>query len=62
MMMTFSPILLALALVSFLLPWLVRLKLPGVEAELSQPQEKVSKGPSLASIGFGNTTVSSGPR
>jgi tetratricopeptide (TPR) repeat protein len=61
MVITFSPILLALSLVAFLLPWLIKLKLPGVEAELSQPKEKISKGPTGA-IGFGTTSISSGPR
>ena len=60
MVLTFSPILLGLSLVAFLLPWLIRLKLPGVEAELSQPKEKISKGPD-GSIGFGSTAISSGP-
>lgn len=58
---TMSPILLGLVFVAFLLPWLSRLKLPGVEAELSKPKEKVSAGPS-GSVGFGSSTISSGPK
>ena len=44
-LLTLTPILLALIPVGFLLPLLTKLKLLGVEAELSQPKEKVSKGP-----------------
>lgn len=40
-----TPTLIAIAAAAFLFPYLVRLKLPGVEAELSQPAEKISKGP-----------------
>ena len=61
MLLTMSPILLALIFVSLLMPWLTRLKLPGgVEAELTQPKEQISKGPSgpvslnLGSSGFGS--------
>jgi len=61
MVITFSPVLLALALVAFLLPWLIKLKLPGVEAELSQPKERISRGPT-GSIGFGTPSAGSGPR
>jgi tetratricopeptide (TPR) repeat protein len=50
---TLTPILLALAFVGLLLPHLIRLKLPGVEAELSQPKEKISAGPS-GTVGFGS--------
>jgi hypothetical protein len=34
-----------LAFVGFLLTSLVKLKIPGLEAELTKPQEKISKGP-----------------
>jgi tetratricopeptide (TPR) repeat protein len=61
MLITFSPILLGLSLIAFLLPSLLKLKLPGVEAELSQPKEKVSKGPT-GSIGFGGTSSFGGTR
>ncbi len=40
-----TPTLIAIAAAAFLFPYLVRLKLPGVEADLSQPSEKISKGP-----------------
>lgn len=40
-----TPTLIAFAAAAFLFPYLVHLKLPGVEAELSQPVEKISKGP-----------------
>jgi tetratricopeptide (TPR) repeat protein len=40
-----TPTLLAIAAGAFLFPYVVRLKLPGVEAELSQPAEKISRGP-----------------
>ena len=42
---TLTPIFLGLAFVGFLLPSLVRLKIPGLEAELTKPQEQISKGP-----------------
>jgi formate-dependent nitrite reductase membrane component NrfD len=41
MVMTLSPILLGFITIGFLLPWLIKLKLPGLEAELSQPRERV---------------------
>ncbi len=47
------PLLLGLAVVALLLPWLTRLKLPGVEAELSQPKQSISSGPT------GDLTLSS---
>jgi tetratricopeptide (TPR) repeat protein len=40
-----TPTLIAIAAGAFLFPYVIRLKLPGVEAELSQPTEKISKGP-----------------
>lgn len=57
------PVLLGLVVVAFLLPWLIRIKLPGLEAELSQPTETVSSGPT-GEVGFGSSppTISSGPR
>lgn len=63
MLTVMSPILLGLVVVAFLLPALIRLKLPGLEAELSQPQESVSSGPK-GEVGFGSSqpTISSGPR
>jgi tetratricopeptide (TPR) repeat protein len=61
MVNTLSPILLGLVFIAFLLPWLSRLKLPGVEADLSQPKEKVSAGPT-GSVGFGSSSLSSGPQ
>jgi tetratricopeptide (TPR) repeat protein len=59
-----TPTLLGLVVVAFLLPTLIRLKLPGgLEAELSQPKEPISSGPK-GEIGFGSSppTISSGPR
>jgi hypothetical protein len=58
---TMSPILLALVFIGFVLPWLSRLKLPGVEAELTKPKEKVSAGPS-GSVSFGSAPISVGPK
>lgn len=59
------PILLGMFVVAFLLPVLARLKLPGFEAELSQPKpnETISSGPK-GSVGFADTTpsLSSGPK
>jgi hypothetical protein len=47
MLLTMSPILLALIFVALLMPWLTKLKLPGgVEAELAQPKEQISRSPS----------------
>lgn len=45
MLQVLTPMLLGLLLLSFLLPSLTKLKLAGLEAELSQPNEKISKGP-----------------
>jgi tetratricopeptide (TPR) repeat protein len=58
-----TPILLGLVVVGFLLPELIQIKLPGLEAELVQPKETISSGPK-ANIGFGSSSpsVSSGPR
>lgn len=64
MVIIMIPILLGLFVVAFLLPGLVRLKLPGLEAELSQPKQKesISSGPK-GEIGAGSSpAVSSGPR
>jgi tetratricopeptide (TPR) repeat protein len=62
MVMTMSPILLALILVSLLMPWLTRLKLPGgVEAELTQPKEQISSGPrGPVKLNLRSSTTSSG--
>jgi tetratricopeptide (TPR) repeat protein len=62
MMFTFTPLLLGLTFVGLLAPWLLKFKLPGgLEAELSQPTETVSKGPT-GSIGFRTPSISVGPR
>jgi tetratricopeptide (TPR) repeat protein len=55
MMTVFVPIILGLIVVAVLLPWLNRLKLTGIEAELTQPSPKQSltSGPK-GEIGFGN--------
>lgn len=42
--LVFSPILLALLAVAALLPWLTRLKLPGIEAELAEPKQSLTPG------------------
>jgi hypothetical protein len=59
-----TPILLELIVVEFLLPELIKIKLPGgLEAELIQPKETISTGPK-SDIGFGSSSpsISSGPR
>jgi hypothetical protein len=57
------PILLGLVVVAFLIPVLIKLKLPGLEAELSERKEPVSSGPK-GEIAFISSppTISSGPR
>jgi tetratricopeptide (TPR) repeat protein len=61
MIATMSPVLLGLVFTAFLLPWLSRLKLPGVEAELTKPKEKLSPGPS-GTISFSARGMGAGPR
>jgi hypothetical protein len=58
-----TPILAGLVIVSFVLPVLIHLKLPGLEASLQQSTESVSSGP-MGDVGFGQIelTVSSGPQ
>jgi tetratricopeptide (TPR) repeat protein len=41
----FIPILIGISAVGVLLPWLTRLKLPGIEAELTQAKQSISSGP-----------------
>jgi tetratricopeptide (TPR) repeat protein len=64
MLLTLSPILLALVFVALLMPWLTRFKLPGgVEAEIAQPKEQISSGPSGTPILHPDTPmISAGPR
>jgi hypothetical protein len=38
------PILLGLIVIAFVLPYMIKLKLPGVEAEISKPTQKVPSG------------------
>jgi tetratricopeptide (TPR) repeat protein len=45
MLMTLTPLLIALVVVGLLLPFVIRLKLPGVEADLSASIRQVSSGP-----------------
>jgi tetratricopeptide (TPR) repeat protein len=45
MLMTLTPSLIALVVVGLLLPFVIRLKLPGVEADLSTSIRQVSSGP-----------------
>lgn len=66
MLIVMIPILLGLFVLSFLLPGLIKLKLPGLEAELSQTkqQETTSSGPK-GEIGFGSSSggaTGGGPR
>ncbi|MFY0565312.1 tetratricopeptide repeat protein [Archangium lansingense] len=51
------PIMLTLSVVSLVLPWLTRLKLPGVEAELTQQKQSISSGP-IGDIGLISPTPS----
>lgn len=58
-----APISLGLVVLAFLLPWLIKLKLPGLEAELSKVPERVDSGPKAAiSFGTMSPTGSTGPR
>ena len=45
MVMLLVPILIGLVVIAFLLPWLIKIKLPGLEAELTKPEERVAVGP-----------------
>lgn len=60
MMATTVPLLLALVAVGLLVPWLIRFKVPGLEAELRQPSEEVSSGPK-GQIGLMSSPTSVGP-
>lgn len=64
MLLTLSPILLALVFVALLMPWLSRLKFPGgVEAEITQPKEQISSGPTgPLTVDFGTANISEGPK
>jgi hypothetical protein len=65
MVMTLTPILLVLIVVAFSLPVLARLKFPGIEAELSQPELKKSlaAGPkSEIATATSPPIISHGPR
>jgi len=57
------PILIGLCAVAVLLPWLTRLKLPGIEAELSQSKPTISAGPT-GDIGLTSPmpSITRGPR
>lgn len=57
------PILLGLTVIAFLLPWLIKIKLPGIEAELSQPTKSISSGPT-GEINFASSTslINTGPQ
>jgi tetratricopeptide (TPR) repeat protein len=60
-MTTLTPVLLGLGVVGVILPYLVlggKLKLIGLEAELSRPKEQISQGPS-GSIDFGSASLGS---
>jgi hypothetical protein len=63
---TLTPVLVGLVIVSFLMPSLIRLKLPGVEAELSASIRQVSSGPTGDEIfgpgKFGASVSTNGPK
>jgi Flp pilus assembly protein TadD len=63
-LLTLAPMLLALVFVALLMPWLSRLKLPGgVEAEIAQPKEQISSGPSgPLTVSLGTPIISAGPK
>jgi len=56
MILTFTPILLGLIVIGAVLPWIARLKLPGMEADLQQAQVSIGVGPS----GDAGSSVSKG--
>ncbi len=58
MLTVLLPILLGLMVVAILLPWLNRLKLTGLEAELSEPAPAQPSGPK-GEIGFGSVSPKS---
>ena len=60
MLTVLVPILLGLIVVAVLLPWLSRLKMTGLEAELSEPtpKESLSSGPK-GEIGFSSASPKS---
>jgi tetratricopeptide (TPR) repeat protein len=63
MLTTLTPVLVGLIIVGFLMPFIIRLKLPGVEADLSASIRQVSSGPTGdETFGPGkiNASVSSG--
>jgi hypothetical protein len=57
------PFSLAVVVVGLLVPWLIRFKIPGLEAEIRQSTEAVGQGPKGEAV-FGTTapTITSGPR
>jgi tetratricopeptide (TPR) repeat protein len=57
MVLSLSPVLLGAAIVGFVLPYLVKFKVPGVEAEISRPKEQIRLEAAPPSIGFGMTGV-----
>jgi tetratricopeptide (TPR) repeat protein len=61
MLTVLLPILLGLMVVAILLPWLSRLKLTGLEAELSEPAPTQPSGPkgAIGEIGFGSVSPKS---
>ena len=61
MLTVLLPILLGLMVVAILLPWLSRLKLTGLEAELSEPAPAQPSGPkgAIGEIGFGSVSPKS---
>ncbi|MGZ9275292.1 MAG: tetratricopeptide repeat protein [Nitrospira sp.] len=73
MILTFTPILLGLTVVGAVLPWMARLKLPGMEAELQQSRGSIGAGPTGqtdsgafgsfgAPMGSAGVSIDTGPR
>jgi tetratricopeptide (TPR) repeat protein len=58
MLTVLLPILLALMVVAILLPWLNRLKVTGLEAQLSEPAPELPSGPK-GEVGFGSVSPKS---
>jgi tetratricopeptide (TPR) repeat protein len=66
MLTTLTPVLVGLIIVGFLMPFIIRLKLPGVEADLSASIRQVSSGPTgdetFGPGKFSASVSSGGPR
>jgi tetratricopeptide (TPR) repeat protein len=66
MLTTLTPVLVGLIIVGFLMPFIIRLKLPGIEADLSASIRQVSSGPTgdetFGPGKFSASVSSGGPR